>query len=260
MPRPLRSSMPMLVFQRLLEEFERRQIARAQAQAFQIEHLHERHQPEQRDGDQRCAMTTAKIMTAPARSGRGQAELARASAFRRAPCARHRSRDLARAGGARRAASGCGLRASVEWPNSRAWRGRGASEIATEPSGAGLLACARSAGKRKHIGGVILAAKSRFRRAQFGIAGDQAVEGAAIGDLAPAACGRSAGWARGRNVGGGTAESDATAFGRGHGALRPAAACGGGSRPPLRSADRAQLRKRELPAGADRSRCTARRL
>ena len=37
------------VFQRLLEEFQRGQVAGAQTQAFQIEDLHERHQPEQRD-------------------------------------------------------------------------------------------------------------------------------------------------------------------------------------------------------------------
>ena len=43
-PAPSSVFRPMLVFQRLLEEFERGQVARAQAQALQVEHLHERDQ------------------------------------------------------------------------------------------------------------------------------------------------------------------------------------------------------------------------
>ena len=50
-PRPFRFHAEP-VFQRVLEEFERRQIARAQAHAFEIEQLDEGDQHQQRDGEQ----------------------------------------------------------------------------------------------------------------------------------------------------------------------------------------------------------------
>ena len=51
-PAPSSVFRPISVFQRLLEEFQRGQVAGAQAQAFQIEDLHERHQPKKRDDGQ----------------------------------------------------------------------------------------------------------------------------------------------------------------------------------------------------------------
>ncbi len=50
-PAPIFGLEAQLVFQSFLEEFERGQIARAQAQAFQVEKLDERDQPQQ--GDER---------------------------------------------------------------------------------------------------------------------------------------------------------------------------------------------------------------
>ena len=66
-PAPCSVFEPDLVFQRLFEEFQRGKVARAQPEAFQIEHLHEGDEPEQRDGDQTSRERPRRIMTAPAR-------------------------------------------------------------------------------------------------------------------------------------------------------------------------------------------------
>ena len=109
-PAPCSVSRADLVFERFLEEFQRGQIARAQAQAFQVEQLHEGDQAQQRNGDE-ARRNEHSDHHASARSirPRRQAQLL-------AP-ARFGARHAAAVGFVihaeqvqqRRAASGCGL-------------------------------------------------------------------------------------------------------------------------------------------------------
>ena len=125
------------VFQRLLEEVERWQVARAQAQAFQVQQLHEGDERQQRN--RRSGSPTATAMhhrLHPLDQAVGQPEFATASAFPRGPCGRGRSRGPCPAGGARRGASEYAVPASREMPKFAGLRARArAREMARSPSG-----------------------------------------------------------------------------------------------------------------------------
>ncbi len=94
----------------------------------------------------------------------------------------------------------------------RRWRGRPRRR----------LSAVGAAGKREHVGGVVLAAEVAIQAAQFGIAGDQAVERAALGDLALQAAGEAFDGARGAASAGTRRNVTVLPSGEDMAALRPA--------------------------------------
>ena len=95
----------------------------------------------------------------------------------------------------------------MAWPNSRAWaraRAEGDGNVAEEARArSGLDRLSLSTGwEGEHVGGVILAAEVAVQAAEFGVAGDQSVEGAVLGDFLLEACGRNVGSGARRKVAG----------------------------------------------------------
>ena len=161
-----------------LKNFERGQVARAQAQAFQIQKLHEGDNAQQ--GDAAGAASATRQLMRRARSIRPPGRPSRA---RQRVSARAMRPPIglvihAQQVQQRRAASGSDF--IVRWyaRSGAPARARGPSEIAISPKGQTLFSGSRWAGgrERQHVGGVILAAKFTVQAAQLGVAGNQAIE------------------------------------------------------------------------------------
>ncbi len=86
-PRAILGLQAELVFQRLLEEFQRRQVARAQAQAFQVEHCTKVTSAEQRDREQVAQDDSAASWLHPFDQPSGRPSFARQRFSARAICA-----------------------------------------------------------------------------------------------------------------------------------------------------------------------------
>ncbi len=182
---PSSVSKPDLVFERVLEELERRQIARAQAHAFEIEQLDEVTRPAAARRARMSANQRETHAPHPFNQAGGQARRLRQRVSARAIC-RDRFHDPCPSGAARRAASGCGfplrrsgrIRAPAPRRARRKW-----------PSRPSAAAPELSAGKRKHVGRIVLAQELAVEPPQFRVVGDAGNELAAVGD----ACAQFAG-------------------------------------------------------------------
>ena len=176
------------VFEGFLEEFDGREIAGAEAQAFEIEQLDESDQAQQErqegdEDDQDCESCSHPFDQA-LQAGRGgvrQRHSARAIRPRR-------FHDPCPAGGAGRAASGCGFRFQWSGRRRRLVRRARPAEMAISPRVAYLADRDRPGGlsyrERQDIGRVVFAQEVAVEAAEFAVAGNQAGEAGASGDFA----------------------------------------------------------------------------